>query len=103
MIFLKLFQTWLFFISHLVVFLFCIFIYCVEKFDNMIDEKLINRKVENEADEKNGYDFMKENNKEIDNEIDGEFDKYSLPINKFFDQDGSELKAVVLPYETIDV
>ncbi len=68
----------------------------------MIDEKLINKKIENEADEKNGYNFIQENNKEIDNEMDGEFDKYFLPIDKFGDS-GNEVKPVNLPYETIDV
>lgn len=69
----------------------------------MVDEKLINKKIENEADEKNGYNFMQENNKKIDSEMDGEFDKYFLPIDKFSDQDENEVKAVNLPYETIDV
>lgn len=68
----------------------------------MIDEKLINKKVENEADEKNGYDFIQENNREIANEMDGEFDKYFLPVDKFKDQPENEL-PVNLPFETIDV
>jgi len=69
----------------------------------MIDERLINKKIENEADEKNGYNFMQENNKEIDNEMDGEVDKYFLPIDRFYDQEGNEVKPINLPYETIDV
>ncbi len=69
----------------------------------MIDEKLIHKKVDNDQVEKNGYDFIQANNKEIDNEMDGENDKYSLAIDEFIDINGKNVNPVNLPYETIDV
>jgi len=68
----------------------------------MIDEKIINKKLD-EGDEKIGYNFIQENNKLIQNEMDGENDKYLLPQDKFYDQNQNLVNPVYLPFETIDV
>jgi hypothetical protein len=47
--------------------------------------------------------MKEENNKEIDKEMNSEKDKYSMPVEKFTDAQGEEVKPVYLPYETIDV
>lgn len=67
----------------------------------MIDEKLISKK--NEENEDGNYDFVNENNKEIDKEMEGESDVLSLPVDRFYDENNNEIKPVNLPYETIDV
>lgn len=69
----------------------------------MIDEKIINKKVENDAEEKNGYNFMQENNKQIDQDMNGEGDRFFLPVDSFKDENDKDVTAVNLPYETIDV
>ena len=47
--------------------------------------------------------MKEENNKSIDKAMNSEKDQYVLPIEKFEDEDGEEVKPVFLPYETIDV
>ena len=70
--------------------------------DEQIDENFIKKKNEDEKDPE--FNFMKEeNNKSIDKEMNSEKDKYVLPIEKFTDENGEDVKSVYLPYETIDV
>ena len=74
----------------------------IEKLDEQIDENFIRKKNEDEKDPE--FNFMKEeNNKSIDKAMNSEKDQYVLPIEKFIDEDGEEVKPVFLPYETIDV
>jgi len=47
--------------------------------------------------------MKEENNKEIDKEMNSEKDKYTLPIERFYDSNENEVKSIFLPYETIDV
>lgn len=47
--------------------------------------------------------MKEENNKSLDNEMNSEKDQYVLPIDKFTDEEGEDVKPVFLPYETIDV
>jgi len=74
----------------------------LEKFQNLIDEKLKSKKIDIEAEDKNEYNFMNENKKEIDDEMKGD-DENFLPLDKFYDIDRKEVSSIFLPYETIDV
>lgn len=68
----------------------------------MIDDRLIGKK-NDEGEEKVVFNFVKENNKKLENEMKSGNDTNFLPIEKFKDEFDDDAPPVILPYETIDV
>jgi hypothetical protein len=69
----------------------------------MLDDQVLFKK-NGEEGEKNAFNFLQEQNKELDEQIKNSSDAFFLPIDDFKDRKTKQpVKTPRLPYETIDV
>ena len=68
----------------------------------LIDDKILSKNEEGEEDIKKG-NFLKEENRKMEEELNNDSKRFFLPVDEFKDRSGKLVAPVNLPYETIDV